>query len=190
MIEAYPLKWPEGYPRTKFTSKSKFHASFSSARDGIISELRLMGATLPIISSNIALRKDGLPYSGMAQPADKGIAVYFVYKKKQHVLACDRWNKVEDNLRAVELAISAMRGLERWGVSQIMERAFSGFAALPAPEEDGWWSVLGVPKNVSLDVAELAYKAKIRYAHPDAGGSAEVAAKINRAIAQARAELR
>lgn len=187
MIEAYPLCWPQGFQRTESPQKSRFSSSFTTTRNNIVKNIKLMGGTLPIISSNIPLRRDGLPYSGMAQPNDRGVAVYFIWKKEQRVLACDRWNKVEDNLHAIELALEAMRGLDRWGVSQIMERAFQGFTALPPPEsEQNWWEILGVSRNCSKLHAEEAYKTKIKSAHPDMGGSTHAAAKLNQAIEQAR----
>lgn len=187
--EAFPLSWPQGYERTRYRKRAAFKTGFASARDGLISELRLMRVSYVVISTNIPLRRDGLPYSGQAQPSDPGVAVYFLWKEKQRVLACDRWDRVEDNLHAVELAVQAMRGLERWGVSQILDRAFEGFTALPPPSQTGsqpWHEVLGVDPRDTLDVIETMFKAKIRKAHPDLGGSTEEAQRINAAMAAAR----
>lgn len=188
ITEAYPLQWPTGFSRTKHPQTARFKANFIRARDGIISEIRLLGATMPIISSNIALRKDGLPYSGMAQPNDRGVAVYFNLKDQQRVLACDRWTKVEDNLRAIELAISALRGLDRWGCSQILERAFQGFTALPAPAmPKEWWDILECRRDSSMEAIEANYRRLAKDAHPDNGGSNERMSLLNKAIKEARA---
>lgn len=53
MIEAYPLSWPQGYPRSARREHSRFQTSMANARDGLLEELRLMGARQIIISTNI-----------------------------------------------------------------------------------------------------------------------------------------
>lgn len=187
MIEAYPLQWPVGYPRSKSKEWSRFKCSFTSARDGILHEIRLLEGTRPVISTNIPLRKDGIPYSGFAQPKDTGVAIYFLLNGRDMVLACDRWIKIEDNLRAVEKAIEAMRGLDRWGVSDMLNRAFQGFTALPAPEDHKlWWTVLGCSATTSQSECEARYRAKAKNMHPDRGGGVEEMAELNWAIEQVR----
>lgn len=56
----------------------------------------------------------------------------------------------------------------------MMERAFSAFEALPAP--DGvvtlsCWQILDLEPGASEMEVERAYRAKAKAAHPDAGGS-------------------
>jgi len=136
-ITAYPLSWPiAAYPKTPMNRReeAKFEVSFAVARDHLLNELRLLGATNLILSSNIPLRKDGIPYANFLQPDDPGVAVYFVWRKSFYVLACDRWTKVKDNFRAIGLHINALRGIERWGVGSI-EQAFSGYQALPEAQQ-------------------------------------------------------
>ncbi len=197
MAEAYPLDWPSGYPRTAKPKNSAFKVSFAVARDGIFREIKALGGTLPVLSTNVKLRDDGMPYASKAQVSkvsnnqDPGVAVYFMFRGKQVVLACDKWHDIPSNARAIEKAISAMRGLERWGVSEILDRAFSGFTALPAPgyaEAKPWYVVLDIPRNSDVDAIEKAYKAKVRKSHPDVGGSHEAMSELNWAITEARSE--
>jgi hypothetical protein len=94
-------------------------------------ELRLLGATEVILSTNIELTQKGLPYSNRRQPDDPGVAVFFKLKKQSLALACDKWDRVADNVWAIALHINAIRGQSRWGVGTI-EQAFMGYAALPA----------------------------------------------------------
>lgn len=103
------------------------------------------------------------------------------------VFACDKYNRSEDNIYAIAKTVDAMRGIERWGASDMMERAFSGFKALNA-ENDGesWWSILGCDPHASQEQIDAAYKIKARQAHPDLGGSAEAMQKVNIARDQAR----
>lgn len=187
--EAFPLAWPAGWPRAKRKVRAAFQTSFADARDSLMRELRLMGARYPILSTNIPLRRDGLPYAAQKEPDDPGVAVYFMWQGKQMTFACDRWDRVKDNVRAVGKTIEALRGVERWGASDMMERAFSAFEALPAP--DGvvilsCWQVLDLEPPVSEMDIERAYRIKSKTAHPDAGGSREEWDQLRRAYDEAK----
>lgn len=193
MTQAFPLHWPEGWPRTKTQQSSRFDVSFASARDGLLDQLRMLGARYPVISTDIELRRDGLPYASQPEPKDRGVSVYFEWKGKQHVLACDRWDKIKDNMRALEKTVEAMRGIERWGASSMMERAFSAFIALPPSGERkrSWREVFGFGPNSRPDREglELQYRTLAKKRHPDAGGSAEAMAELNAARDEALEEI-
>jgi hypothetical protein len=96
--EAYPLAWPEGRKRTLagYRETANFTVSLGKARDNVVHEVTLLvgGRYGPdphiVISSNLQLRRDGLPLASQRQPDDPGVAVYFVYKKRQMSFACDR----------------------------------------------------------------------------------------------------
>lgn len=64
--EAFPLYWPEGRPRTSYRNQSRFdqQGKFAYVRDQLLNELKLLRAKNVIISTNIALRRDGLPLAG------------------------------------------------------------------------------------------------------------------------------
>lgn len=185
---SYPLHWPEGWPRrTTSPRRAPFGAgkTLAQARELLFKELRLLGVALStvIISSNVQLRRDGLPYSGQAQPPDRGVAVYFQLRGADRVLACDRWDKVEVNLIALGRHINAIRAQERLGVGTI-EQAFRGYTALPAPRR--WWEALGLPVNASPEQIDAAYYRLAQSAHPDHGGSHERMAELNAARAEGR----
>jgi hypothetical protein len=132
MVEAHPLAWPSGKPRTHNPQRSRFDVSLATARDALLHEIRLLGGTLPVLSTNIPLRNDGLPYANHRQPDDKGVAVYFTLKGQQMCFCCDRWDVVADNVQAVRKTIEALRGIERWGTGDMVQQAFTGFVALPS----------------------------------------------------------
>lgn len=186
MTEAYPLYWPEHRPRTKRREPSRFNVTMGRARDGIVDQVRLMGGENMVISSNVAVRNDGLPYAQQKRIDDPGVAVYFERKGLSVCFACDRWDTVADNMRAIEKTIEALRGIARWGTGDMMEAAFRGFEALPAPS---WRDDLGLVPGSTLADAEAAYRSRARSAHPDAGGSDEAMARLNSAISAARREL-
>jgi hypothetical protein len=129
-ISVFPLTWPVGWTRTETKKRSAFRTTFGKARDELFRELKLLGVNdwNVILSSNIPVRRDGLPYSGQANPDDPGIAVYFRYKEKPMVLfACDTYINAVDNLWAITKSIEALRGIKRWGASDMLERSFTGF---------------------------------------------------------------
>jgi len=193
LANSFPLDWPIQYPRTLHPLRSDFKTNFTKARDEIYKELRLMKVHVlnSVISTNCAIsKKTGLPSSPSAQPKDPGVSVYFVKKETTHVLCCDKWDRIEDNMHAIALTIEAMRGMERWGVTEMLERAISGFKMIEAPkrqhDDKEWFEILGVNPNDSIENIEQIYRLRMKKAHPDAGGSHELTSKLNYAISIAR----
>src|SRR5574338_391053 len=195
----YPLQWPDGWPRTKWTERPKFiEGHFARVRDSIIRQLQRKGGSHIVITSNLPTRADGLPYAN-ARCDEPGVAVYWVEKRQERVMACDRWRTVGYNLRAIDLTINAMRGVDRWGSATMVERVFAGFAALPAGSGDGhvppppaaptvrpWrevFEVLGVfsdhvPAPELLAFVKLRHRERVKHAPPAKGGSHEAAADL------------
>lgn len=130
------------------------------------------------LSANLVLRLDGQPRAGQPEPQDKGVAIYFQLDGRDTVLACDKWDRVADNIAAIAKHIEALRGIDRWGVGTAAQ-AFAGYQALPLPEQ--WWQVLEVPARASADEINAAYRVKARSAHPDSGGSNAAMARVNAA---------
>lgn len=183
---AFPLAWPAEVPRNKARVKPAFKVTLPRALADLEDALRLFGSDTGcpvrgvVISSNVAL--------GIHRPADPGIAVYFEWDGAGRCIAVDRYERVEDNVRAVYYVLEARRQEMRHGGLSIVRASFRGFAALPPPMD--WRTVLGVPRAADLPTAETAYRARTREAHPDLpGGSAERMAALNVAIAAARLEL-
>lgn len=190
MTDRYPLSWPSNQVRIPSAKREtgRFEVSFAVARDHLIEELRRLGATDVILSTNVELRRDGLPYANQKEPRDPGVAVYFKLKRKPYVLACDRFMTVRDNLRAIGLHLDAMRGMKRWGVGSV-EQAFTGYQALPESRSE-WWVVLGVPPDASMDVIKVAFREKAALHHPDASGSHDSMVRLNRAWEDAKVRAR
>lgn len=189
----FPLYWPEGWPRTPEGARrtAAYKIPAGRARDHLLKELTLMKARRVVISTNVAIRPDGLPYANQ-RSNDPGVAVYWKDPEGvERVIACDKWKTVNDNLRAVGLAIEALRALERTGASEIIARAFRGFAALPASTSRPWRVVLGIDPMKTPTSTELkeAYLAKARAAHPDRGGSHDAIVEINDAYEKGKVEV-
>lgn len=134
-IDAYPLQWPVGYKRTPPDKRTRapFKQTPDKAQKFLRQEIERMKATDLIISSNVPVRKDGFLYSDQmsAEIDDPGTAIYFKYQGRDVAMCCDRYVRVMDNIYALGKGIEALRGMERWGVSEFLQRAFTGFKALP-----------------------------------------------------------
>ena len=194
-IPAYPLYWPDGWERTPSYRRawSKFKSTFAVARDELITEVeRLRGryylGPSPVLSTNVGLRNDGLPYANQRDPDDPGVALYFVYKKHEMCFACDKYPRVWENMVAIRKTIEAIRGIERWGASDMMERAFRGFVALPSSD---WRGVLGVETTCTdLAVCRQAYQRRAAQTHPDReGGDTAAFQRIAKAWDEAQRAL-
>jgi hypothetical protein len=196
-IEAYPLRWPEGWPRTpanrresdnRFGGRSR-RVTMGRAIDQLIRELRLLGATDIIVSSNITTKSNGLPYSESRLIEDPGIAVYFTFKKKPKVMARDGFTSPAGNIRSLTLAIEGLRQLQRHGGETMLDQVFTGFIAIAPPNwKKPWRQVFGIKPDWSGDIAAL-YRQKARDRHPDAGGADTIMAELNVAYEEAKREL-
>lgn len=195
----YPLTWPAGWKRTPTAQRAR--ARFRSGR----TELSIYEATQRlqgelerlergiggvVLSTNVETRLDGMPRSDRRAPADPGAAVYFRLKGQPRCLACDKWDRVADNIAAIAAHIEAIRAVDRYGVGTL-DQAFAGYAALPAPAM-GWRDVFGfgADRPVTVDAVQGRYRVLARQYHPDvAGGSVEEMTRINAARDAALAEL-
>jgi hypothetical protein len=196
----YPLTWPAGWKRTPASARRRaaFYSTRTTTRfdgstvrqkaalsvgDGLerlAGELRRLGAGRIVISSNLRIRGDGLPYAQQANRLDDpGVAVYFRLSGAPRVLACDKWQSAAENLAAIAGHIDAIRMQNRYGVGTL-EQAFAGYAALP-PSAADWAIVLGVGLAATRAEVLEAHRRLARIHHPDAGGRLEDMAKINEA---------
>jgi len=196
MTDAYPLQWPQGWPRTpsyRRENDNRFGGrgviTVGRARDQLMDELRRLGATEIVVSTNVPVKADGLLYADNKRLDDPGIAVYFKFKKKSLVMARDAFTSVAGNLRTLGLAVEHLRGLERHGGSFMFEKAFTSFLAIAPPNwKKPWRRVFGVKPDWQGDVTAL-FREKARERHPDAGGSDTLMAELNVAYEEARQEL-
>jgi hypothetical protein len=197
---SYPLSWPTGWQRTATNSKKHGRfgqrdyrpgSSYKSAKDITVAvaidrlnaELNSMGVPdyNTIISTNLELKNNGFPYSGQKQPKDSGAAVYWVDCGNRRCMAIDLYFLVEHNIAALAATLSAMRAIERHGGAAILDRAFTGFTALPGPSDAfaDCWTVLGIAKTTSRETINAAYRLLARLHHPDCGGTQEKMSQIN-----------
>lgn len=206
----YPLAWPANWRRTPRAARRR--ANFArtlkafdheagravprgrkpltvyDAIQRLTGELGRLGARSEILSTNVQTRLDGLPRSNQPEPADVGAAVYFTLKGQDRCLACDRWDRVADNIAALAQHIDALRRIERYGVGTI-EQAFAGYAALAESTSD-WRNVLGLNGDrITAEQIEARYRELARTRHPDVGGDGGLMSELNMARVAALREV-
>ena len=214
--QRYPLAWPMNWKRTPATERRRASfrktakttreivavtgqrslvtdrkeqpLSIAAAIDRLEAECRRLRAEGEILSSNVPVSMKGVAYSSVRGPNDPGVAVYLTLDRKEIVFACDKWDRVADNIAAIAQHIDALRRIERYGVGKI-EQAFAGYLALP-PAADDWRDVLGVGEYATLEQVDAAFLERAKTAHPDVGGTHDEMAKLTAARDLARRVLR
>jgi hypothetical protein len=186
------LTWPQGWKRTVVRRDGAFRAGGSRGGgagrrveidDGVnrvYAVLLLMGVKDEgvIISTNVRPSLGSRP--GSIQVSDPGVAVYWTDKRQRaQCMAIDQYTRVPDNLAAVANTLEALRAIERYGGAEILDRAFTGFTALPAPESA--YRILGVPEGASKGDVQAAYRRLASQHHPDNGGDEEQFKKVTQA---------
>jgi len=207
-VSNYPLQWPIGWRR----AKGRRHADFKMTREQgtehgpvkritavnmavaterLEAQLEKLGAKSPTLSTNVSLTLRGVP-RGDENPHDPGAAVYFSFKGKATVLACDSYHRVADNIAALAAHIDALRRIDRYGVGTI-EQALAGYKALPADTAADWRAVFGFTTDLGpilMSDVDREFKRLAREKHPDIlhddGGAM---AHLNRARDYAEQEL-
>ncbi len=213
MISRYPLCWPSGWKRAQQRRNAKFLSTSVSYVEGgirraaqkpvtindatnrILVELGRLGVKNVrddvVISTNLPLNLEGRPRGDKGEPSDPGVAVYWERKGVAQCMAIDQYTRVADNLAAVAATLEALRAIERHGGAEILNRAFTGFAALP--ERAGissWRDILGLGEGrVTLADVEAAFRKLAFDLHPDRGGDANAFVLLNQARENARREL-
>jgi hypothetical protein len=162
-VPAYPLSWPDIFPRTARRERGSFKTSLAGAIKNVQDSLRLFaldsGKKLEgiTVSSNVSL--------GVNRPADPGVAVWFTWDGLQVCIPVDRYETVEGNLQAIHHILEARRVEMRHGTLALVRASMQGFLALPAPgTTKSWREVLGVDgmghevfaRNVDDVVRELS----------------------------------
>lgn len=191
---AYPLAWPDEWPRTTRRGSAQFRTSLSGALGNVNDELRRFGSDSGkkveslLISSNVTLADQ--------RPADPGVAIYFTWDGLDTCIAVDRYERVEHNLQAIAKVIEAERTKLRHGGLNLVRAAFRGYAKLPPPSTMNassapWRDVLGVGPKATLDDVTAAYKVLRSKYHPDRpSGDKEKFTAVYGAYERALDELR
>lgn len=125
-------QWP-GEP-TRQRQPSAFTAKWSNTLDILERELRELRAKDVVIQADVQphqLRNDGM-LRAEARPASPKVILSFESKHGPLSYPCDRFHDWQDNVRAIALALEALRKVDRYGVTRKAEQ-YKGWSKLPPP---------------------------------------------------------
>lgn len=181
-------------PKPKARKRAPFKAGYKRTLDDLERELKHLQARNIVIEAGFdlnSIRNDGWPYSN-AKPNHPAVAVSATTKHGPVRWPCDTYDDWQDNLRAISLALEALRAVDRYGVTQGGEQ-YRGWAALPAPgqSESGQIAARVLASHqreftaaqilASSEAYQAALKIAYRATHPDTGAPREAWDRVQEA---------
>lgn len=193
-------KWPR--EMTSSRRRAPFKSGYSSTIALLLRELRMFGyansCTVQSVVLQLAMQESDFKLDGMpranAKASHPGVIVSFEankssYNRTNHktehrvtpyAFPCDSFTTWEQNLRAISLALEALRKVDRYGVTKHSEQ-YTGWRTLPPPQaESPAESPIGSAFRLSQlsgfdqsqimtdsDYARRAYTAACMRWHPD-----------------------
>jgi hypothetical protein len=196
--------WPAGV--TVARRNSPFKASYGVSEDLLMRELWHLGARDVVLEIDIQasdLRLDGTLRAN-ARPQGPRVILYAATKHGPLMMPCATFAHWQDNIRAIALSLEALRKVDRYGCSQRGEQ-YRGWTAIPAStgvttRVHAAWDILAreaagepgsaiKPEHRSRETLDRYFREAAMMAHPDAGGTDERMAAVNRARETILADL-
>lgn len=191
-------KWTEQDPYDTY-HRSPFKATAFKTQRELARELDIIDArniVLYTMHPPHAIRRDGWVKADR-QPPHPGVILEFEKPAGENQwvklrFPCNTFGQWEENLRAIALALEALRKIDRYGV--VTGAQYAGFKALPPAEEgtEGQTAEQAaefIAKSAGMPDAggqvltnpvfgDLAYKTAAKLLHPDRGGDEKQFAKL------------
>lgn len=176
--EVRPIeRWPDD--ETQHRERARFRTTWSQTANLLGYEIEKLGATSVVLQIDVTadeIRRDGMIRAN-ARPRTPRVRVAFESRYGPLTYATDRYDDWRDNVRAIALALQALRAVDRYGVNKRGE------------QYTGWLALDSVPHTAPMDVHRAAAllvsyggeKAALKATHPDTGGSAEAFAEVQAA---------
>lgn len=177
-------------PRTPWDqqqSARRFRARWDDTVKLLLREVDQLDGGLVVVQIDVLagdLRRDGM-LRARAQVLSDAVKVSFDSRHGPLTYASDAYDHWQANVRAIALALEALRAVDRYGVTGSGEqyRGWSAITAKPAEDDltpDEARRVLADAIGISPDDLttddriKQVYRAASRIAHPDAGGDPAV----------------
>lgn len=192
-------RWPTEMTRNR--RHSPFRSSWPKTISLLSRELRLLKArnmVIQIAMTESDLRLDGKPRAS-ARATHPGVIIAFDSEHGPLKYAVDTYLSWEDNVRAIALALTALRAVDRYGVTKRGEQ-YTGWREIPqhtglafssADEAAEWMAEMAVddqggklydPLDMFMGHLDDAYRLLARRLHPDSvSGSHEEFVKLQAA---------
>lgn len=124
--------WP--WNVTEHPRRSPFDSPWSATLGLLIRELQHLAVdgavAIRAFVTEGDIRRDGM-LRATARPSKPGVAISFTCKHGPLTYPCDRFTHWQDNVRAVALALEALRKVDRYGVGRHGEQ-YAGWRAIEA----------------------------------------------------------
>lgn len=162
--------WPREQTRSR--QRSKFSAPWTATLELLDRELFHLGkgnrradSVLQIAMREQDFRKtDGMPRAN-AIPDHPGVILNIDGSKGPMSMPCDKFDRWQDNLRAIALSLEALRKVDRYGTT-------------PGNEQyRGWLAIEAQPAGMGRDAA-CTFLASVAYPNEDLAHQAEWAPRI------------
>lgn len=128
--------WPG--PKTPSRKRAAFRAGFNDTLKLLERELHHLQGNAVVIEAEVdekQVRRDGMLYAD-ARPRGPGVILSFSSRYGPLRYPCDRYSDWRDNVRAIALALEALRAVDRYGVTRRAEQ-YTGWKALPPATSSG-----------------------------------------------------
>ncbi|MGE3449740.1 MAG: hypothetical protein AB7H92_19395 [Microbacteriaceae bacterium] len=192
-MSGYSVRWPhdlhvrpiQSWPgeQTRGRASAPFRSTWASTIDLLTRELGMLGARTPVLQVAISesdFRLDGYPRAN-AYASHPGVILSFDTFRGALSFPCDRFDDWQDNVRAIALAMEALRKVDRYGITRRGEqytgwRAIGSGSAVAMPgamSTDEAWLIIGSfgDRPISEQRANGDPRAQVRkargFAHPD-----------------------
>lgn len=196
--------WPG--ERCQARRRSPFDAPFQATWRKLLDELRHLRcdeALLLCDASTDQFRIDGRMRDGATLRSPGVVLACPETRNGPLRFPCDRYVDWRANVRAIALSLEALRAVDRHGVTRRAEQ-YRGWSQLPpsrGPIVAGEWASAGDAARFLLETAgddpansgnvlevldgslDLAFRRAMGRAHPDVGGTDELAQRVSRAKA-------
>lgn len=192
-------EWPGEV--TRYRQRSRFKARWSDTLELLTRELKHVAKPRerPVVELALTesdIRLDGYPRAN-ARPEHPGVIISIESRYGPLRYPCDRFDNWQDNIRAIALALEALRKVDRYGVTKRGEQ-YTGWKALPPAGGSTTTMTAEAAAHVVARTAGLnnewfdriladradfnwSYRLAARYAHPDGGGTVEAFQRLQAA---------
>ncbi len=132
-LEIQPIgNWTDPVTKGR-ASQYRFRATWTDTLDLLIGEAEQLGATLVVLQVDCApgdIRRDGMLYA-KARVGFPGVRVSFDSRHGPLTYATDAYETWQANVRALALALQALRAVDRYGVTRRGQQ-YTGWLAIEA----------------------------------------------------------
>lgn len=196
-----PLVWsrPVTPPHRRRSRDQAFAVKWAATQAMLRLELDLLDAHNVVLSADFTeadLKADGMPHVRARPLKFPGVEISFDSVHGSLAFGTDAHEFWQHNVRAIALALQALRAVDRYGVSSSGEQ-YTGWRVVASGENDReraarYLARHGAPLGTSIsratdrilasrDAAHAHYCEAAKRLHPDAGGSPEAFALLQKA---------